>query len=92
MWDTLSRKRANLINIILSAGAIVVLLAQYWRPLGFDRSIGINLVFVGLLCFGTLGVFALLKIYYQRLLQWALDHKLLFLTIPSSILILGVLI
>ncbi|HDZ14377.1 hypothetical protein LCGC14_1337770, partial [marine sediment metagenome] len=82
----------NTINVIISAVAIVLLLAQYWRPLGFDRSIIMNLIFVSIICFGLLGVFSLFRIYYARILNWALHNKLLFLIIPGTVLTLGILI
>ena len=88
----LTAKRANLINIIISATAIVFLLAQYWRPLGFDRSVAINLIFVAIICFGLLGAFSLFKMYYSRILRWALQNKLLFLIVPATVLTLGILI
>ena len=80
---------SNLINIIISATAIVFLLAQYWRPLGVDKSIFWNLIFVSLICFGLLGVFSLFIKYYTRILRWCLDHKLLFLSVPTAIVIAG---
>ena len=92
MRGTLSRKRANLINIIISATAIVILLAEYWRPLGFDRSIILNLIFVSIICFGILGVFSVFRMYYDRILRWALANKLLFLIIPVTVLTFGFLI
>ena len=92
MRGALTRKRANLINISISAAAIVFLLAEYWRPLGFDRSIIMNLIFVSIICFGVLAVFSVLRIYYDRILRWALANKLLFLIIPATVLTLGVII
>ncbi|TYP74381.1 efflux RND transporter permease subunit [Aquimarina intermedia] len=89
---SLSRKQTNLINIVISALTIVLLLGVYWRPLGFDRSILINLIFVAIICFGLLGIFSLLRIYYGRILKWALQHKFVFLIIPATILILGAII
>ncbi len=85
-------KRANLINIIISTVAIVILLAEYWRPLGFDRSIIMNLIFVSLICFGLLGVFTVFQRYYDRILRWALQNRILFLMIPATVLILGIVI
>ncbi|MGB5553764.1 MAG: efflux RND transporter permease subunit, partial [Flavobacteriaceae bacterium] len=82
----------NTINIILSAIALVFLLAEYWRPLGFDRSIVMNLIFVSLVCFGLLGAFSLFKSYYSRILRWALQNRLLFLIIPATVLTLGIVI
>lgn len=82
----------NVVNIIISTVAIVFLLAEYWRPLGFDRSIIMNLIFVSIICFGLLGVFSLFRTYYSRILSWALQNKILFLIIPATVLILGVII
>ncbi|TXE16567.1 efflux RND transporter permease subunit [Psychroserpens burtonensis] len=88
----LEKNKVNLINIIISSAAIVFLLAEYWRPLGFDRSILVNLVFVAIICFGILGVFSVFRKYYGQLLKWALANKLLFFVIPTTVLISGVLI
>lgn len=90
--EKLTSDRANTINIYISAFAIIFLLAEYWRPLGVDRSILINLFFVGLICFGLLGVFTLFRKYYVRILNWALRNKLLFLSLPTAIIIFGVMI
>lgn len=88
----LSEKRANLINIIISSVAIILLLAEYWRPLGFDRSIIMNLIFVSIICFGLLGAFWIFHHYYTRILRWALRNKFLFLSVPTLIVIFGILI
>lgn len=87
--EIVSEKQANLINIIISVSAIVFLLAEYWRPLGVDKSIFWNLIFVSIICFGLLGVFSLFIKYYTRILRWCLDNKLLFLSVPTAIVIAG---
>ena len=87
--DRITEKRANILNIGISAFAIVFLLAEYWRPLGVDRSILWNLIFVGLICFGLLGVFTLFRKYYTRILRWALANKIAFLSIPTLIVVAG---
>ena len=84
--------RSNTINIFISALAIIFLLAEYWRPLGVDRSIFWNLIFVGLICFGLLGVFTLFRRSYVNILNWALRNKLLFLSVPTLIVVFGVMI
>jgi len=89
LQERLSEKSVNLINIYISALTIVFLLAEYWRPLGVDKSIFWNLIFVSLICFGLLGVFILFRRYYTRILQWALSNKLIFLSIPTMIVIAG---
>ncbi|RTE53760.1 efflux RND transporter permease subunit [Arenibacter aquaticus] len=88
----LTERQANLLNIIISVIAIVFLLAEYWRPLGFDRSMVMNLIFVGIICFGLLGIFTLFRSYYSQILSWALQNKVLFLLIPATVLTLGIII
>ncbi|NNL33076.1 MAG: efflux RND transporter permease subunit [Flavobacteriaceae bacterium] len=87
--DNLSLKKANWYTGGLSALAIVFLLAEFWRPLGVDKSIFWNLIFVAIICFGLLGVFIVFRQYYTRILRWALRHKLAFLSIPTLIVIAG---
>ncbi|MBU2920063.1 efflux RND transporter permease subunit [Winogradskyella psychrotolerans] len=89
LQNKITDKQANLINIIISASAIVFLLAEYWRPLGVDKSIFWNLIFVSVICFGLLGIFSLFIKYYTRILRWCLDNKLLFLSVPTAIVIAG---
>ena len=89
LQSKITDKQANLINIIISVSAIVFLLAEYWRPLGIDKSIFWNLIFVSVICFGLLGVFSLFIKYYTRILRWCLDNKLLFLSVPTAIVIAG---
>ena len=88
----ITKKLANVLNIVVSVLAIVFLLAKYWRPLGVDKSIFLNLIFVSLICFGLLGVFTLFRSYYTRILRWCLENKLLFLSVPAAIIIAGIFI
>ncbi|WP_299781910.1 efflux RND transporter permease subunit [uncultured Formosa sp.] len=87
-----SATRINIINSVIVAVTIVFLLAEYWRPLGVSRSLMINLIFVSVICFGLLGFFSFFKRYYSQLLRWALAHKVLFLLVPTTIVVLGFLI
>ena len=89
LQNKITDKQANFINIIISASAIVFLLAEYWRPLGVSKSIFWNLIFVAIICFGLLGIFSLFIKYYTRILRWCLDNKLLFLSVPTAIVIAG---
>jgi Cu(I)/Ag(I) efflux system membrane protein CusA/SilA len=90
--EVISEKQYGMLNVAISITTIVFLLATYWRPLGFDRSIAINLIFVSLICGVLLGVFYLFRTYYRRILTWALENKMLFLSIPTVIVVFGVLI
>ena len=90
--QTLDGKQNSMLNVGICVATIAFLLATYWRPLGFDRSIAINLIFVGLICGVLLGGFYLFRQYYSRILTWALEHKLLFLSIPTVIVVFGFMI
>jgi Cu(I)/Ag(I) efflux system membrane protein CusA/SilA len=90
--ELFSQKQSNLINVIIASVTIVFLLASYWRPLGFDRSVIVNLIFVSIICFGILGVFSIFRRFYNQILKWALANKMLFLIIPVAVLISGVCI
>ncbi|MGB5943341.1 MAG: efflux RND transporter permease subunit [Leeuwenhoekiella sp.] len=76
-------------EIVLSVVTILILLANYWHPLGFDRSIVINFLFVSLVCLFFFGIFYLLRKFYSQILSWALANRLLFLSIPAALLICG---
>ena len=89
LQNKIADKQTNLVNIIISASAIVFLLAEYWRPLGVDKSIFRNLIFVSVICFGLLGIFSLFIKYYTSILRWCLENKVLFLSIPTVIVIAG---
>ncbi|UNZ00081.1 efflux RND transporter permease subunit [Zhouia spongiae] len=88
----INKEQSNIGNIVISAFAIVYFLAEYWRPLGVDRSVFVNLIFVGVIAFGLLGIFTLFRKYYVGILKWALANKLMFLSIPTLIVVCGFLI
>lgn len=71
------------------AAAVTLLLTAAWEPLGADRSYLINLVFVVMLVGGVLGSFTLFQHVYPVILRWALAHKAVFLSMPVTIVVLG---
>jgi Cu(I)/Ag(I) efflux system membrane protein CusA/SilA len=89
LQQKVTEKQSSLFNITVSAFAIIFLLAEYWRPLGVDKSIFWNLIFVSIICFGLLGVFIVFRNYYTQILRWCLNNKLLFLSVPTLIVIAG---
>ena len=90
--DKVSEKNSSLAKILMTTIAIILLLTEYWRPLGVDQNFLANLLFVSFVCLGLLSVFAIFKSYYTSLLSWALDHKLLFLSLPVLIVLAGIVI
>lgn len=88
-YDRLSEQLLKRLNIALTIVTILGLLAHYWRPLGFDRSLVINYLFVSFLCVFVLGIFYQIRRYYTSILRWALSHKLAFLSLPLVLLVIG---
>jgi len=89
-------KRINsMLPIIANALAVVlvgIILTNHWLPLGSDKGILRNLVFVALLIGGLLLFFSLFQKLYPRILGWCLRHKIAFLSIPGAVIVLGLMI
>ena len=73
----------------LLALLVAIILAEVWRPLGLERGLAINLLFLGLLVGGLLLAFRAYQRVYPTILGYCLDHKLLFLALPLTLLIWG---
>lgn len=69
-----------------------IILTEHWIPLGVDKGVARNLVFVVLLIGGLLVFFRLFQGAYPQILGWCLRHKLTFLSLPVLIIVLGGLI
>ncbi len=77
------------------AGAIAIGLAfltEHWLPLGVGRGFARNLVFVALILGSVYFVIAIFSRFYEPILRWCLRHKLLFLSLPAAVALLGVTI
>ncbi len=75
----------------VAAGVMALLLAQDWMPLGPDRGLLRNALFVGAVTGGVLAPMLLYQRYYPCILRWCLDHKAAFLAIPGALVIFGLL-
>lgn len=82
----------NHLEIIIVIAGVVWLLADYWRPLGASNSTLINFVFVASLVSLILGAFILLDSNYKKILNWCLDHKGAFLSIPAAVMLFGIMV
>lgn len=76
--------------LILSIIVVLGFLATYWLPLGPERSLLANFIFVGLIVGLILGGFKLLEHFYNPILTWCLANKTKFLLLPLFIIILGI--
>ena len=77
------------IPIILTTLLVTILLAVKWEPLGVERGFFRNIIFIVLLIGGLLGFFRIFQHFYPRILRWCLAHKAAFLSIPLTLLIVG---
>ena len=93
-WKTRLQKALSFLLEYLEIFVVLIgvtwLLAKYWLPLGPTKSMVMNVVFVAILLTIILGIFALLEYYYKRILNWCLDHKAAFLSIPTFLIIVGI--
>jgi len=70
--------------------AVGMILTQEWLPLGPDKGLLRNLLFVAGLIGGLLLFFQIFQRYlYVPVLRWALAHKALFLALPAALILIG---
>jgi Cu(I)/Ag(I) efflux system membrane protein CusA/SilA len=79
---------ANIIAIII----VGIILTLHWLPLGPANGTILNLIFVAVLIGGLLIFFKIFQHFYSGILGWCLRHKLAFLSIPTVIVVLGLII
>ncbi|MAE61366.1 MAG: acriflavine resistance protein B, partial [Planctomycetaceae bacterium] len=88
MPDRVARWSRLTISLVVAL-VVTWVLAGQWEPLGRGRSIIVNFAFVIVLVGGLLLGFVLFQGVYGPVLRWALRHKVLFLSMPTAIVILG---
>ena len=76
---------ANILAVLL----VGLILSEHWAPMGPEKGLPRNFMFVGLLVAVLLGAFRLFQMVYPRLLHWCLRHKLLFLSLPTFLVLAG---
>ena len=85
-----ARRAATWVSNIVAVLVVGLVLARHWEPLGVEQGFARNVAFVGVLIGGLLGAFLLFQwVIYRPLLRWCLDHKLIFLSMPTAIVLLG---
>lgn len=73
------------------AGAVMIVLAARWLPLGPEKGLFLNGFFVLLLIGGLLLVFFYFQRYYGKMLRWTLEHKTWFFALSGSVVFVGAL-
>jgi len=84
-----TRGRVPLIVNILAIAIVGIVLTGHWLPLGADKGMVRNLILVAFLIGGLLLFFRIFQKFYSRILGWCLEHKLIFLSVPVAVVILG---
>jgi Cu(I)/Ag(I) efflux system membrane protein CusA/SilA len=79
---------ANVIVLIL----VAVLLTADWHPLGVQKGLSLNLIFVVLLIGSLMALVLLFQHFYEPILSWCLKHKIKFMSIPATLIVLGAFI
>jgi Cu(I)/Ag(I) efflux system membrane protein CusA/SilA len=81
-WGT---KGVNYLAVLV----VAVILADHWLPLGPEKGLFLNLVFVAAIIGAILAFFAYFQRVYGRILRWFLIHKALFLSVVLIFLLWG---
>jgi len=85
------RSYGKWVVIIASALLVGIILSNHWLPLGPEKGMLRNLLFVVTLIGGLLGFFQIFQRFlYVHILRWCLDHKILFMSVPLFVILLGV--
>ncbi len=72
-----------------AAFAVIVALARHWLPLGPERGVSVNVIFVAGLIAGLLLFVFCFQSAYRRILSVCLRFKIVFLMVPVSVVALG---
>ncbi|CAN5499217.1 efflux RND transporter permease subunit [soil metagenome] len=75
--------------VFVTAAFVITMLSRTWEPLGALRSSTENLIFVAVVVLGLLSFFWLFQWIYPRLLGMCLRWKIVFLSIPALLTVLG---
>ncbi len=79
---------ANYVAVIM----VAMILTKHWLPLGPEKGLFLNFLFVTICLGGLLLFFHLFIRFFPRLLGWCLDHKLLFMSLPVMLLVFGLVV
>ena len=91
-WPVNKRKYVNIINIVIALLVVVYFLTVHWMPLGPQNHLVLNLAFVFAILAIVLGILMTVVHFYPVLLQWCLNNKWKFLTIPVVVIFLGIIV
>ncbi|MDA3930897.1 MAG: efflux RND transporter permease subunit [Prolixibacteraceae bacterium] len=89
-WKAPKYNYPNLINIAISVVVVVFYLSRAWMPLGAQNSFFANFLFVVVVVSIVLGLLSCVVLFYSKILNWALNNKWKFLSVPIFIILFGI--
>lgn len=90
MWIPVSLKKwLQSLNTTLIAIGLILLLSHQWLPLGPEKGLIRNLIFVAAIIGSLLIFYRLFQNFYAHILGWCLNHKAAFLSMPCIMVLLG---
>jgi len=85
----LARKLGSWMATVVAVLVVGVVLAEHWTPLGPERGLARNLLFVAALIGGILGYFLVFRRLYAPMLRWCLRHKIAYLSVTLVVILAG---
>lgn len=82
----------NYINIGIALLLVTFILAQSWLPLGPEKGMVINILFVSLVISIIMGLMWCIVAFYENILRWCLANRIKFIMLPIGIVIFGLVI
>lgn len=79
----------NILKNIIYAGIVIYFLTQIWMPLGVNKSLLANFFFISIIVIVLLSSFQLMVHFYENILRFCLQYKLIFFIFPTLILWFG---
>jgi copper/silver efflux system protein len=83
------RKAGAWVSNVVAIVLVGLLLSAHWSPLGPEKGLVRNALFVGVILGGLLGLFALFHRVYPRVLRWCLNHKSAYLSAMVLVVLMG---
>lgn len=84
--------KASRVSCLIVMGVVLVMLTQHWMPLGIGAGLTRNLIIVLGINLAWASVRVVFIDFYPYFLRLFLDHKLAFLSVPFSIVLLGLIV
>lgn len=85
-------KTGNYVNIGIALLVAVFYLSEEWLPMGPQRGLSVNVLFVAGCVAIILALLWILVIFYERILRWCLANRWKFMMIPATTVVCGFLI